>query len=161
MNDTQEYRSETTGRMLGIPMCTYRPQKVSQVALLDISAGGVRLRLDADRCRQLPDGLRSGDAFIVMIVFADWQGDAEPRQIWFKCECRHTGVHADGNPLIGLQFHSWSLTEKLTDPIVWTDLEEHEEVPPLFEWLIAQSRATPSATEGNIESGRQQGPSTA
>jgi hypothetical protein len=147
MDDEQAELEETNSRDLGAPLCMYRRQKINQAAVLDLSAGGARLRLDADRCRQLPDGFQAGDMFIMLAVFADQPGVSEPRQFWFKCQCRHAGILAGSDdPYIGLQFQAWGMTQKPTDPIVWNDVEELGDVPPLFEWLVAHARPAQAET---------------
>jgi len=147
MDPEHEHIEETTGRTLGRPVFAYRPQHLNLATVLDLSAGGVRLRLDADRCQQLEGGSpRPGDYFLMLTVFADQQGVTESRQFWFKCLCRHVGIHADSaDPYMGLQFRAWSLTRELTEHITWHDVDEHGEVPPLFEWLVAHVQTATTA----------------
>lgn len=152
MDAEQEALEVTSGRALGRPLCAYRPQKFNQLAIADVSAGGARLQLEADHFRQLGSPVNPGDCFLMLTVFGDKAGIAEPRQFWFKCLCRHTGVQPDSeDPYIGLQFRAWSVTQKLTDPIVWHDVEESGEVPPLFEWLMKYSREAQHAAKEQPE----------
>ena len=151
MSAEQSELDRTSGRTLGRPLCAYRPQRKNELALADISAGGARLTFDAAHCRELGGLPEAGDWLLLLTVFGDKQGVAESRQFWFKCLCRHIGTQPDNAPYAGLQFRAWSVTQKLTDPIVWHDVEENGEVPPLFEWLMKYSREAHSVLNDQVE----------
>lgn len=139
---------EVTPHALGRPLFVFRPEKINHLSLLDVSAGGARLRLSAERCKELGVSYNPGDGFILMLVFGNRQGVAESRQFWFKCLCRHKGMQTGSrDPFIGLQFQSWCLTSKLTEPVAWQSMGENGEVPPLFDWLMRYTRELQQAAK--------------
>jgi hypothetical protein len=137
--DAQRHEQDaTSGRELGRPPFAYRPGKSGQLRLLDISAGGARLSLDAGCVRQLRTSVAPDATYVLLIVFGH-EHIPENRQFWCKCRCRHSGS-MEGNPVIGVQFLDWCVTQKVTDPIVWQNVETSGEISPLLEWLVAFSR---------------------
>jgi hypothetical protein len=150
VNEGEEQTEQTDAKAMGRPLCAYQHERLHQITMLDISAGGVLLQLDAECCRQLKGGIpRPGDFFHLLVVLADRQGAPEPRRFWFRCLCCHASTPS-GKPRVGLQFQAWSLTEKTTDPIIWHDLEENGEVPPLSEWLLLYASDMPLVPEPSL-----------
>jgi hypothetical protein len=148
--EAEEQPEPTNAKELGRPLCAYQTGRVDQITLLDLSAGGARLQLDAERCRQLRGSTPiPGDCFHLMLMFADGEGTPEARQFWFKGLCCHAHF-AGENPVVGLQFHAWSLTQRTSEPIVWHEMDENGEVPPLSEWLMLYASDMPIVPEESV-----------
>jgi hypothetical protein len=151
MDEETERPDQTDAKALGRPLCAYQPQRLNQITMLDISAGGALLQLDAACCKQLKGGAPlPGDCFHLLVVLADRHGAPEPRRFWFTCQCCHAEARSGANPRVGLQFQAWSLTEKTTDPIIWHDVDENGEVPPLSEWLLLYASDMPLVPEPSL-----------
>ncbi len=132
--------SELNGRTLGKPVFGYRPGKVSQVILEDLSAGGARLGLEPHYFASLGARYQVGDTFILLAVLGNKAGQVE-KQFWLNCVCVHRDASLGrSDPVLGLKFQAWCLTERLTQNIAWELPEEGGEVLPLHEWLMRYVR---------------------
>ena len=121
-------------RDLGKPWFGFRPGKVSQVVLEDISAGGARLGLEPGYYAQLGTRYQVGDMFVLLAVLSDKGGLAE-QYFWLNCLCVHSGA-SQGRAALGMQFRDWCVTETLAQDIVWKLPEEGGEIVQLNTWLL-------------------------
>ena len=136
----QAWLGEISGRSLGKPVYGFRPGKLSQVILEDISAGGVRLGFESSYHRSLGHKHKVGASFILLLVLTDTSGEGS-QQYWFNCLCVHTEQSVGRTePVVGLQFQAWCVTERLTDALVWEPLGDSGDVTPLNVWLTRYVR---------------------
>jgi len=151
----QAWLGEISGRSLGKPVYGFRPGKMSQVILEDISAGGVRLGFESSHHRSLGHKHTVGDNFILLTVLTDASGEGS-QQYWFNCLCVHTEQSVGRTePVVGLQFQAWCVTERLTDALVWESMGDGGDVPPLSVWLTryVRDRKAEKRAEKSVEKG--------
>ena len=125
-------------RDLGKPVFGFRPDKVSQVVLDDISAGGARLGLEPGYYARMGTRCQAGDRFVLLAVLSDRDGQSE-QYFWLNCLCVHSGT-SQGRVALGIQFLDWCVTETLAQDIVWKLPEEGGEIVPLNNWLLSYVR---------------------
>lgn len=124
---------------LGSPHFSYRPPKSAQMAVVDISGGGVLLRLSGERIDQLKEHFPEfclGDTFCMLLLLHDLDSD-KIFPIWLTGLCRRiiSAPHSS-NLDVGLQFTHWAVVEKTTSPITWTSVHMDGEVPRILAWTL-------------------------
>lgn len=126
----------TLGQTFGSPHFTYRPPKAAQVALIDISGGGVLLRLAGGRILPLNMRFAIGEAFGMLLLLHDIETD-EIITLWLAGICRRVRLTQNTtNVEVGIQFTHWAQVEKPTQPIRWQKVERDGEVPLILTWTL-------------------------
>lgn len=124
------------GQQLGCPDFTYRPPTAAQVALIDISGGGVLLRLAGPRLIQLNMHFAVGDNCCFLILLHDLDTD-KIINLWLAGICRRVRqTQNTSNVDVGIQFTHWAQVEKPTQPIQWQAVQRDGEVPPILTWTL-------------------------
>lgn len=124
------------GQLLGNPDFTYRPPKAAQVALVNISGGGVLLRLAGTRLVELQIRPTLGDRWFLLILLHDLETD-HIRTMWLTALCRRIRHTRDTpNVDIGLQFTHWAQVDKPSQPIHWQPVQNEGEVPAILTWTL-------------------------
>lgn len=123
-------------KQLGAPHFSYRPPHAVQTALINISGGGVLLRLAGERLQQIKAQYVLGDSFIVLVLLHDLETD-KILTIWISACCRRVvRAESTANIELGLQFTHWALAEKPSAPITWHAVQLEGEVPPILTWTL-------------------------
>lgn len=126
----------TLGQNFGSPHFTYRPPKAAQVALIDISGGGVLLRLAGERIMPLNMRFAMGEAYSMLVLLHDIETD-RIITLWLAGICRRVRLTKDTtNAEVGIQFTHWAQVEKPTQPICWQKVERDGEVPLILTWSL-------------------------
>lgn len=126
----------TTVQNLGSPHFSYRPPKVAQIALVDISGGGVLLRIAGERLAEAQIQFATGDSCCMLVLVRDIESD-KILTLWLAGICRRvlcpkhtTNIDA------GIQFTHWAQVEKPSTPIHWSPVLRDGEVPSLLAWTL-------------------------
>lgn len=119
---------------LGRPNYAYRPPKLAQIVLMDISAGGALVRLSAAQVAALDKTYAVGEKFYFMTALKNLKDDGM-MTMFYAVVCRRTILRKEtGHIELGLQFLYWCSPGALTAGLEWQPVEEDGEVPPLLRW---------------------------
>lgn len=125
-----------TAQILGSPHFSYRPPKAAQAALVDISGGGVLLRIAGERLAQVQIQFAAGDSCCILVLVHDIETD-KILTIWLAGICRRVRCPQNtANIDVGVQFTHWAQVEKLSMPIHWSPVLRDGEVPSLLAWTL-------------------------
>lgn len=126
----------TNARDLGRPPFAYRPPRVILLEMMDISAGGMRLRLPVAQVRAKQVRCAPGMRFAVLLLVDALRPDGSRQMLWVATTVRRAVLSADkAHVELGVQFTHWAPTTALTDPINWEPVEADGEVPFLLRWV--------------------------
>lgn len=122
--------------VLGKPHFGYRPPKSVQVTLMDISAGGVLLRLAGERIQECGHYFSVGDTCCLLALLHDLDSD-KTFTAWLAGTCRRTTCTSDTENMdVALQFTHWAQVENATSPIHWNPVQREGEVPAILTWTL-------------------------
>ncbi|MEG2172780.1 MAG: hypothetical protein RRY29_05925 [Desulfovibrionaceae bacterium] len=125
-----------TAQNLGKVHFSYRPPKAVQVALVDISGGGARLRLAGSRLNETGIRFDVGDRCCLLVLLRDIETD-ELITVWLAGICRRFVRSPKSTNLdTGLQFTHWAQVKKIDNPIHWQAVQSDGEVPPILVWSL-------------------------
>jgi len=123
---------------LGSAVLSYRPGKLAQCTLLNISAGGVRMEVPQPMLQQFPIELTLQSQVLCLLLLRAPDSD-HPMPFWLAC----TLVSLVANPeetnvTIGMKFRAWALSETGNSNIAWFPAGKSGEVSPLASWVLRQ-----------------------
>ena len=122
---------------LGCAALSYRPGRLTQCSLLNLSAGGMRLGVPQALLHQLPTSLTLQSQLLCLLLLRSPDSD-HPMPFWLVCTIVSIGedlVDAS-NVVIAVKFKVWSLSEVGSSDIFWFPAGKTEEVPPLASWVL-------------------------
>jgi c-di-GMP-binding flagellar brake protein YcgR len=123
---------------LGCASLSYRPGKLTQCSLLNLSAGGMRIEVPQALLQQFPLSLTLQSQMLCLLLLRSPDSD-QPMPFWLACTV--VGLienQEDANVVIGLKFRAWSLSETGNSNIVWFPAGKSGEVSPLASWVLRQ-----------------------
>lgn len=126
----------TMAHDLGKPPFAFRPPRVVLLEMMDISAGGMRIRLPVAQIRAKQVRCAPGVRFILLLAVDAQRADGGHQMLWVTATVRRAvltpdKIHAE----LGLQYTHWAPAASLTDPIHWEPVEADGEVPFLLRWV--------------------------
>ena len=123
---------------LGCASLSYRPGKLTQCSLLNLSAGGMRIEVPHALLQQFPQNLTLQSQLLCLLLLRAPDSDL-PMPFWLACMVVSLVENLeDANVLIGLKFRAWSLSETGNSNIVWFPAGKSGEVSPLASWVLRQ-----------------------
>ena len=122
---------------LGCAALSYRPGKLTQCSLLNLSAGGMRMGVPQALLHQFPTSLTLQSQLLCLLLLRSPDSD-HPMPFWLVCTVVSLGedLEDDSNVIIGVKFRAWSLSEVGSSDIFWFPAGKMEEVPPLASWVL-------------------------
>ena len=123
-------------RDLGRPPFAYRPPRVILMELVDISAGGLCLRVPVAQVCTKQVRCAPGTRFVVLLAVNSLQPNSARQLLWLAAVVRRAitneaKTHVD----MGMQFSHWALADALAAPIDWQPVALDGEVPFLLRWV--------------------------
>jgi len=123
---------------LGCASLSYRPGKLTQCSLLNLSAGGMRIEVPNALLQQFPLSLTLQTQLLCLLLLRSSDSD-HPMPFWLACTVVSLVENLeDSNVIIGLKFRAWSLSETGNSNIVWFPAGKAGEVSPLASWVLRQ-----------------------
>ena len=121
---------------LGRPPFAYRPPRVLLLELMDIAAGGVRLRLPVAQIRTSQALCAPGSRYIILLAVDALRSEGDRQLVWICATVRRAVIlpgksHVD----LGMQFTHYCMVDKLSQPLEWLPVEPDGEVPFLLRWV--------------------------
>jgi hypothetical protein len=121
---------------LGRAILSYRPGKVIQCVLLNISAGGMRIAVPKALSQQFPIKLTL-QSHILCLLLLRAQDGGDPMPFWLVCTVPSLFEDQEHSQIvIGLKFRVWALSETGSSEILWFPVGKSGEVAPLASWVL-------------------------
>jgi hypothetical protein len=121
---------------LGRAVLSYRPGKVLQCVLLNISAGGMRIAVPKALSQQFPIDLTLQSHILCLLLLRSQDG-GEPMPFWLVCTVPSLFEDQEhAQVIIGLKFKVWALSEAGSSDILWFPVGKSGEVAPLASWVL-------------------------
>jgi len=123
---------------LGCASLSYRPGKLTQCSLLNLSAGGMRIEVPQALLQQFPLSLTLQSQLLCLLLLRSPDSDL-PMPFWLASTVVSLVEDPeDLNVIIGLKFRAWSLSETGSSNILWFPAGKSGEVAPLASWVLRQ-----------------------
>jgi hypothetical protein len=127
-----------THTKLGKPILSYRPDKLAQCTLLNLSAGGMRMKVPKELLQLFPAGLPLDSQLLCLLLLRSSEHD---HRLPFWLVCTVVSLMDDLEKvkpgiIVGLKFKTWAHAEANSYVISWFPLGRSGEVPPLASWVI-------------------------
>lgn len=116
----------------------YRPEKIHELFLENISAGGMRITITSTLDKYATINLRKGSRLLLLIVLRSDE-DESLLPFWLECKIRIVDDAPDQNGVLttGLSFTRWAIMELgKTVPISWFPVDSSGGVSPLASWVM-------------------------
>jgi hypothetical protein len=135
IDPTQPLPMDSTS--LGCAALSYRPGKLTQCSLLNLSAGGMRMGVPLALLQQFPTSLTLQSQLLCLLLLRSHDSD-HPMPFWLVCTVVSLGedLEDESHVIIGVKFKAWSLSEVGSSGIFWFPAGKTEEVPPLASWVL-------------------------
>jgi len=135
LDQTQPLPQDST--LLGCAALSYRPGKLTQCSLLNLSAGGMRVGVPQALLQQLPTNLTLQSQLLCLLLLRSHDSE-NPMPFWLACTVVSLVEDTEdiSNVIIGLKFKAWALSEKGSSDIFWFPAGKSGEVSPLASWVL-------------------------
>ena len=122
---------------LGCASLSYRPGKLTQCSLLNLSAGGMRMEVAQVLLHQLPTHLSLQSHLLCLLLLRSPDSD-QPMPFWLACTIVSLleDLEDASKVIIGVKFKAWALSAVGSSNIFWFPVGKSEEVPPLASWVL-------------------------
>ncbi len=126
---------DSTG--LGRAAVSYRPGKLTQCSLLNLSAGGMRVAVPQAFLQQFPSELKL-QSHILCLLLLRAPDSEQPLPFWLACTVLSLVEDQSDTSVIivGLKFRAWALSETGSSGIFWFPTGKAGEVSPLASWVL-------------------------
>jgi c-di-GMP-binding flagellar brake protein YcgR len=140
LDPAQPLPQDSTG--LGTAALSYRPGRVDQCSLVNLSAGGMRMEVPLALLHQLPANLTLESQLLCLLLLRAPDDDL-PMPFWFACTVVSLLKNQEdaSNVTIGLKFRAWALSETGSHEIDWFPAGKTGEVAPLATWVLRHQLA--------------------
>lgn len=137
---------------LGHALYSYRRDKTEQLALLNISAGGLRMQIRAPEADEA-GAMRPGARLICLVMLRSDETEGKTLPFWLDCVITHkldpeedaqeAEDEAEGNRRLtfGLSFTAWAVQNRGKGAVDWFTVEEGGAVGPLAAWVLRRQIA--------------------
>jgi len=135
LNPVQPLPLNSTG--LGSAALSYRPGRLTQCALLNLSAGGMRMGVPQMLVHQLPTDITLQSQLLCLLLLR--APDSErPMPFWLACTVISLAEDPEdtSSVIIGVKFKAWALSETGNSDILWFPTGKSGEVSPLASWVL-------------------------
>lgn len=124
------------------PLLLALPERVEQFTVVDLSAGGARLRIPHEVAREMQVQFNSTEQIMLMIDLFDPEQNKRLR-FWLQCRIQNVWVeHPSRDIHMGVQCLAWGKPKELADQagpagsVEWLRLSSSNEVEPLGNWIM-------------------------
>ncbi|MDR0466723.1 MAG: PilZ domain-containing protein [Deltaproteobacteria bacterium] len=128
---------------LGVAHLSHHPDQQDQLSLLNVSAGGLCLRLKLSQEGKPPLEANPGDRLICLVMLRRQTKDRS-LPFWLDCTVMNRREEEDGlHCAVGLHFHAWAAPQPGKTKIEWFSVGDEEAVGPLGSWVMREQLAHP------------------
>ena len=122
---------------LGCAALSYRPGKLTQCSLLNLSAGGMRLEVPQVLLNQLPISLTLQSNLLCLLLLRSPDSE-HPLPFWLASTVISLVENQENaaTVVIGIKFRAWALSETGSSNIFWFPAGKSGEVAPLASWVL-------------------------
>ena len=122
---------------LGCAALSYRPGKLTQCSLLNLSAGGMRVEVPHVLLHQLPSDLTLQSHLLCLLLLRSPDSE-KPMPFWLASTIVSLMEDKENTAavIIGIKFRAWALSETGNSTIFWFPAGESGEVAPLASWVL-------------------------
>ncbi|MDR0239033.1 MAG: hypothetical protein LBI88_02230 [Deltaproteobacteria bacterium] len=122
---------------LGSAALSYRPGKLTQCSLLNLSAGGMRVEVPQVLLNQLPSNLTLQSHLLCLLLLRSPDRE-NPMPFWLASTVVSLMEDKENTAsvIIGIKFRAWALSETGNSNIFWFPAGKSEEVAPLASWVL-------------------------
>jgi len=122
---------------LGCASLSYRPGKLTQCSLLNLSAGGMRMGVSQALLQQFPTRLTLQSRLLCLLLLRSPDNE-HPMPFWLACSIVSLAEEQDNASIvhIAVKFKAWALAEKDRSDIFWFPAGKSGEVSPLASWIL-------------------------
>jgi len=126
---------DSTG--LGCAPLSYRPGKLTQCSLINLSAGGMRIAVPQVLLHQLPIGLTLQSHLLCLLLLRSPDSE-HPMPFWLASTVVSLVENKEDTTsiIIGIKFRAWALSETGNSNIFWFPAGKTGEVAPLASWVL-------------------------
>ena len=126
---------------LGVAQASYRQDHQAQLALLNLSAAGLCLKLL--RPPENPPALdpQPGDRLLCLLILGSQAGE-QTLSFWLDCNVANCGGKEDEPySIVGLHFNAWAVPSRDRGAVTWFPVHEGGAVGTLAAWVLRQQFA--------------------
>lgn len=123
------------------PRLFFLPERLEQFSLIDLSAGGARIRVPGQVVKNFQLQFNTAQRLILMLDLFD--PDQKKRfRYWLECRVQNVRAeHGNRDVHLGVQFLSWARAREIAAPehaacIDWLKLSSSNEVEPVGNWIM-------------------------
>ncbi len=130
--------------VLGKALLSYRQGKSEQLSLLNISAGGLRLKIPSAACGEITDAL-PGERLLCLLMLRSAEGE-QTLPFWLDCTIMNRMEptplpEEEATVILGLRFDAWAVPVQGKGVVNWFAVGEGGAVGPLASWVLRQQMA--------------------
>ena len=120
---------------LGCAVVSYRPGKLTQCSLLNLSAGGMRVEVPQVLLYQFSNLTLQSQLLCLLLLRSPDSGS--PMPFWLASTVVGLMENQENATIIlGIKFRAWSLSETGSSHIFWFPAGKSGEVSPLASWVL-------------------------
>ena len=122
---------------LGCAALSYRPGKLTQCSLLNLSAGGMRVEVPQVLLNQFPTNLTLQSHILCLLLLRSPDSE-RPMPFWLASTIVSLVENQENTSaiIIGVKFKAWALSETGNSNIFWFPAGKSGEVAPLASWVL-------------------------
>ena len=134
---------------LGVAQASYRQDRQAQLALLNLSAAGLCLKLRHPQEGQPSLDPRIGDRLLCLLMLGSWEAE-QTLSFWLDCTVVNRGDReSEPYSVVGLHFEAWAVPSKDRGAVSWFPVHQGGAIGTLASWVLRQQfMQAPSARAG-------------
>ena len=126
---------------LGAAQISYRQDRLEQLALLNVSAAGLGLKLQRPQENRPSIDPRPGDRLLCLLILRSQVGE-QTLPFWLDCTVMNRGEKEGARHIVvGLRFDAWAVPHQGRALVNWFTAGEGGAVGPLAAWILRQQLA--------------------
>jgi hypothetical protein len=126
---------------LGVARASYRQDHQQQLALLNVSAAGLCLKLRRAQANQPAMDPLAGDRLLCLLVLGSQTGE-QTLSLWLDCTVANCGDKAGASySIVGLSFDAWAAPSRDESAVSWFPVQKGGAIAPLAAWVLRQQIA--------------------
>ena len=126
---------------LGVAQISYRQDRLEQLALLNVSAAGLALKLQRPQENRPSIDPRPGDRLLCLLILRAQAGE-QTLPFWLDCTVMNRGEKEGSRHIVvGLRFEAWAVPHQGKELVDWFAVGEGGAVGPLAAWVLRQQLA--------------------
>ncbi|MDR2695970.1 MAG: hypothetical protein LBC79_06285 [Deltaproteobacteria bacterium] len=123
---------------LGAAQASYRQDHQAQLALLNLSAAGLCLKLRHPQEDRPSINPQLGDRLLCLLMLGSWEAE-QTLSFWLDCTVVNRGDR-ENEPysVVGLHFNAWAVPSKARGAVSWFPVHQGGAIGSLASWVLRQ-----------------------